>query len=479
MPFLTLPAGFPLPKIVTELSPRDTMFDGRDVPYLSVGLSALQAIEAAIGNAQMPRRILDMPCGHGRVTRVLRARFPDAAITVCDIDRDDVDFASDRFSARGVYSDTDFRRLAFGETYDLIWVGSLITHLSELMTLRFFDFAVRHMTSRSTLVLSSHGDFVAGRMHAMTYDLPPWDVDSLLLEHSRTDYGYRNYPDCEHYGIAVIGRRWFENAVEGSPLWLSSYVERGWDDHHDVLSFRLRRGRMARQSAGAIKHFMRELRVRKGRRATAHADAASRGTTVGYSAAPKRYKSGWFEAQYRRRCTEHARMADDRSDAGSPSVHLDEGWYLDAYPDVSTAIKEGKVRSSIDHYLRYGSKEGRLPLPPAKEVVAAATFDEAWYLRSYPDVVAAIREGTIGSGYDHWKHSGKAEGRIPPPGFVEEEPEPPDDGFDGDWYLRMYTDVASAIEQRQVRSALDHYLRYGREEGRLPRPPEQAINTEY
>ena len=476
MPFLTLPAGFPLPTMLTELSPRDTMYDGRDVPYLSVGLSALQAIEAAIGNAPAPRRILDMPCGHGRVTRVLRARFPDAAITVCDIDRDGVDFASDRFRARAVYSATDFRCLEFGETYDLIWVGSLITHLPELMTLMFLDFAVRHMTPRSTLVVSSHGDFVAGRMHAMTYDLPPWDVDALLLEHTRTGYGYRNYPGCEHYGIAVVGRLWFEKAIEGSPLRLTSYVERGWDDHQDVVSFRLGRRHLARRSAVAIKRYVRELRTRKRWRATIHTDTAGHGISVRQSTASRKHKAGWFEAQYRRRCAEQESTADNLLDDSSPSKHFDEGWYLDAYPDVLAALKEGKVRSSIDHYLRYGSKEGRLPLPPAQEVVAAATFDEAWYLQSYPDVMSAVREGTIGSGYDHWLHSGKVEGRVPPPGFVEEEPEPPNEGFDADWYTRVYADVASAIEQRRVRSALDHYLRYGRAEGRLPRPPEQAIN---
>lgn len=477
MPFLTLPPEFPLPGMVTEVSPRDTMFDGSDAHYLSAGLSALRAIEAAIGKGQAPRRILDMPCGHGRVTRVLRARFPDAAITVCDIDRDGVDFASDRFAARGVYSDTDFRRLAFDENYDLIWVGSLITHLSELMTSRFFDFALRHMNLRSTLVVSSHGDFVAGRMHSMTYGLTPWDVDAVLLEHRHTNYGYRNYPESEHYGVTVIGRRWFENAVAGSPLRLVSYVERGWDDHQDVLSLRLRQGQMARRSAGAIKRCLRELRARKDRRATAPASAASREAAAGRSAAPRKYKSGWFEARYRRQCAEHAQMAADRPDADSPGVWFDEGWYLEAYPDVPTAIKEGKVRSSIDHYLKFGSKEGRLPRPPARAVIAAATFDEAWYLQSYPDVAAAVREGTIGSGYDHWMHSGKAEGRIPPPGFIEEEPEQPAEGFDADWYLKAYTDVASAIEKRQVRSALDHYLRYGIEEGRLPRSPEQAIDS--
>jgi SAM-dependent methyltransferase len=471
MPSLTLSPDYPLPGIVTELSPRDTMFDGRDAHYLSAGLSALRAIEAAIGDGPAPRRILDMPCGHGRVTRVLRARFPDAGITVCDLDRDGVDFASDRFRARGVYSHTDFRRLRFDEAYDLIWVGSLITHLSELTTLRFLDFALRHMTWRSTLVLSSHGDFVAGRMHSMAYGLTPGDADALLLEHSRTGYGYRNYPDSEHYGVAVISRRWFEGAVAGSPLRLASYVERGWDEHQDVLCFRLRQGQIARRSAGAVKRYLRELPAKGNRRTAAPASGAGREVGPGRPAARRRSKPGWFEVRYLRRRAEQALMAGDGQGAGSPEAWFDEVWYLEAYPDVPAAVREGKVRSSIDHYLKYGSKEGRLPLPPPKAVIAAATFDNGWYLQVYPDVAAAVREGIVGSGYDHWRHSGKAEGRIPPPGFVEDEPELPDVPFDADWYVAAYPDVARAIEHRYVRSALDHYLRYGREEGRLPGAP--------
>ena len=138
MPSLTLPTPFRFPRMVTELAEADGMYDGRDGHYVSVGLSALRAIEDALGDAPAPpRRILDLPCGHGRVTRVLRARFPEAAITVCDLDRGGVDFAAARFGARGVYSVEDFRALDLGEAYDLIWVGSLVTHLPEHQTRRF------------------------------------------------------------------------------------------------------------------------------------------------------------------------------------------------------------------------------------------------------------------------------------------------------------------------------------------------------
>ena len=153
MPSLTLPASYRFPSMVTELADDDAKYDGRDGHYLSVGLSALRAIEDALGDAPAPpRRILDLPCGHGRVTRVLRARFPDAAITVCDLDRGGVDFAAARFGARGVYSVEDFRELDLGEAFDLIWVGSLVTHLPELHTRRFLDCMARHMAPRSVLV---------------------------------------------------------------------------------------------------------------------------------------------------------------------------------------------------------------------------------------------------------------------------------------------------------------------------------------
>ena len=72
--------------------------------------------------------ILDLPCGHGRVMRWLRATFPKASLTACDIDGDGVSFCAETFGARPALSSTDPEDLVLG-TFDLIWCGSLLTHL--------------------------------------------------------------------------------------------------------------------------------------------------------------------------------------------------------------------------------------------------------------------------------------------------------------------------------------------------------------
>jgi SAM-dependent methyltransferase len=113
---LKLPLGFPLPTMITEVADGDAMYDGDEQHYVAVGQSALGIIEAALREMPVPRRILDLPSGYGRITRVLRARFPEATITVCDIDRAAVYYCAGRFGARAIYSLGDFRLLDLGGT---------------------------------------------------------------------------------------------------------------------------------------------------------------------------------------------------------------------------------------------------------------------------------------------------------------------------------------------------------------------------
>lgn len=51
-------------------------------------------------------------------------------------------------------------------------------------------------------------------------------------------------------------------------------------------------------------------------------------------------------------------------------VVVDQDWYLSAYSDVRDAVSAGEYRDGLDHYLRYGMREGRLPRPPG-ELVAS------------------------------------------------------------------------------------------------------------
>ena len=327
---LILPDTFPLAEMITDVADGDTMHDEGDERYLAVALSALHVIDSALSDAPPPRHILDLPSGYGRVTRVLRARFPDAAITVCDIDRAGMAFASARFGARGVCSLDDFRLLELGEAFDLIWVGSLITHFPELQTRRFLDCMVRHMTPRSTLVVSSHGAFVAGRMEGWPYGLEPQAARVVLEEYRGIGYGYRDYPGADGYGISLISRDWFERALAGSPLFLVRHLASGWDHHHDVLVLRLaaKTDAVSEPSRG----FARLLGA--GRRS----DPAPVGT-------------GWFETNYREGSSEPG--------AATQPPEFDEAWYVNAYSDVAAAIERGIFSSGLDHYRKFGRSEGR------------------------------------------------------------------------------------------------------------------------
>lgn len=449
MPSLILPTPFRFPDLVREVAEADSMYDGRDGHYISVGLSALRAIEEALSDAPAPpQRILDLPCGHGRVTRVLRARFPEAALTVCDIDRSGVDFVASRFGARGVYSAEDFRALDLGELYDFIWVGSLLTHLPEHQTRRFLDCMARHMAPRSTLVVSSHGERVEARLRSWNYGLAPEAVSGLLEDHARTGYGYRDYPGGqESYGISLISREWLASTLSEGPLRLHRYSEAAWDDHQDVLVLRLReggRGSSARRFLAGIvprrerpvpapRHDATEAALRHGqvvywgkklrpgqggqevRQAVLKAVRAASVRLAG-----GKYNAGAPTARTDGRGMGHEQMTDTREAASVES--FDEAWYLASYPDVQEAVARGDFPSGRAHYLGYGRREGRLPSGATApkgadargaEDAAAAGFDEAWYLAEYPDVAESVRRGDLRSGLEHFLACGRDEGRFP------------------------------------------------------------------
>jgi SAM-dependent methyltransferase len=379
MPLLDPPPDFRLPGLVRDISPRDAMFDGDTGHYLSVGLSALSAIEAALEGDPPPRRILDLPCGHGRVTRLLRARFPRAVITVSDIDHDGVGFCAQHFGAEGIASDGDFSRLELGRPFDLIWIGSLLTHLSPLMARQMLDCMVRHMTPRAALVVSSHGPFVADRLRDWDYGLGPARARGVLRGHARSGYGYRDYPGSVGYGISLISRDWLAAALRGSPLRLAHYAERGWDDHQDILVLR-------------------------------PADPPPRGLAALAAAfRPRRPPRDWFAVRHQ------PEPLDETPEEAAPA--FDAAWYLAQNPDVAASVAAGELRSAIEHFRSHGEVEGRRPAPEAPEPEEPG-FDAAFYLATYPDVAAAIADGRYASALAHYRDCGRVEGRRPRAGLA-------------------------------------------------------------
>jgi hypothetical protein len=216
--------------------------DGDFNHYLSVGLSALKVIQDALASCKTEARaILDLPRGFGRVTRVLRVAYPAAEIYVSDIDVEAVEFSARTFNATALRSQPDFGALNFGRTFDLIWVGSLITHLPAEATSALLGFALRHLSPDGVAFLSSRGAYVAGRLHAATIH------QDILSGFFQSGYGFleyaRNDGSIQRYGNSVISRNWLLAAISSLGREVISYRDHGWDCHHDVVAFKKAKAR--------------------------------------------------------------------------------------------------------------------------------------------------------------------------------------------------------------------------------------------
>ncbi len=229
--------------VIQDISPKDDMFQGNLQHYFHVGESALECINTALSaigkSPEVIRTILDLPSGYGRVLRILKAAFPYAKITACDLDRSAVDFCAEKFNALPVYSSKFISNIFFPGTFDLIWVGSLFTHLDSGDWLSFLKLFNRILNPGGLLIITLHGPAVIQNItsNKNSYGLQAGELSSLLSQYSQQQFGYVDYPGQAGYGISVSSPANTLQILQKYPSFkLLSYQERGWDDHQDVLS---------------------------------------------------------------------------------------------------------------------------------------------------------------------------------------------------------------------------------------------------
>ena len=126
---------------------------------------------------------------------------------------------------------------------------------------------------------------------------------------------------------------------------------------------------------------------------------------------------------------------------------FDEPFYLANNPDVKAAVEQGDLTSGYDHFVQFGWLEGRSP---------STLFDEAFYRADNPDVNAAVAEGVFSSGFQHYLLYGQVENRRP------------SELFDPNDYLLNNSDVRNAVNQDLLVSGFQHFVNHGLAEGRSP-----------
>jgi SAM-dependent methyltransferase len=223
-----------------ELDPDDEMYNSGKDWYFSVGWSGLSCVLSGLLLSRLltVNSILDLPCGHGRVARHLRAAFPEAHISFCDTNLAGISFCAEKFRGEALPSQTDLTRVTFTRHYDVIWIGSLFTHLDLHRTSTWLQYLSQSLSPDGILVATFHGAWSI-EMQQRYYPLIAAEKWSRVLsDYDEVGYGYAPYDEREvpSYGISLTSApRVVSIAMKIPGVRLLAYTERGWSDNHDVL----------------------------------------------------------------------------------------------------------------------------------------------------------------------------------------------------------------------------------------------------
>jgi SAM-dependent methyltransferase len=177
--------------------------------YFLTGQRALEICLSYVNLSKRNLRILDFPCGYGRVTRWFRNQFPSSEIYCCEIDSRMLDFVEKQFGAIRIQSN-DEMEINLPIDLDLIFVGSLLTHYDENQWDKLLVMCQRALVTDGVLVFTTHGRrhaLMARDRHSIYGNL----VDTFLLytQYVNEGFSYLPYePTWPTFGLSLSSPDW-------------------------------------------------------------------------------------------------------------------------------------------------------------------------------------------------------------------------------------------------------------------------------
>jgi SAM-dependent methyltransferase len=208
--------------VIKEVSPDDWMHKKSGDTYFITGRNALKSIRLAMlesGKSSF-ESILDFGCGFGRVLRMLKAAFPEAQLTACDIRRDGVDFCATAFGAKPVYSSLDISEIDLQGPFDLIFCSSVFTHFNASQWAAFLPHFESLLMDRGLLLFTTQGRRTAElfRRRELQWGLTEEGIQKMLSDYDKTGFGFSNYSDnVDLMGISLSKPSWVFAQIEKLP----------------------------------------------------------------------------------------------------------------------------------------------------------------------------------------------------------------------------------------------------------------------
>jgi len=198
------------------------------IKYLRSGLHMLQVLERFVlrkfGSFEAIGSMLDFASGHGRLTRFLIRELNASKIWVTAIKTHAVEFQRANFGVHGFTSTLDPEGLVLGRQFDLVFVGSLFSHLPEATFERWLRRLWELTTPTGLLVFSANGaDLLPGADRALTFISTSEENLVCTADQALDPQQYGSTFVTEEYVAAVFDR------LTPAPPRYARYAKGLWD----------------------------------------------------------------------------------------------------------------------------------------------------------------------------------------------------------------------------------------------------------
>ena len=219
--------------------------------YYTNGADALRIIVKNLIAAELPppQRILDFPCGSGRVMRHIRAMFPQAEIGACDLYDHHIQFCTKQFGAKPLMSRENLAELDVGE-WDVVFCGSLVTHLPQRLFWPTMDFMIRSLKPGGIAVVTLEGRRALWIQDNLWKLIGDEQFDVARAGYNQTGFGFVDYDpeflnakfsEQESYGVSLVRPDWLmAGLAQRDEIMVLNFTEADWDEHQDVLTIQKR-----------------------------------------------------------------------------------------------------------------------------------------------------------------------------------------------------------------------------------------------
>jgi len=171
---------------------------------------------------------------------MLKAQYPQADIFGQDVNQAWLEWCADNLGVNVILSKAHIQSVTVErESYDLVWVGSVFTHIPEKSFDYLLDVLVGGLKQSGILIFTTAGELVRASFDVNNEKLlAVKDAKKAVLGYDENGYGFALYSGGTYsdWGRAMVTFASVQEKLKRHPVKLIFYLEGGWGRRQDIFA---------------------------------------------------------------------------------------------------------------------------------------------------------------------------------------------------------------------------------------------------